>query len=192
MAIVGLSLFGALISAYLTWVYYSGAEARCTGVGGCETVQSSRYSVLAGVPVALLGLVLYVIIAASMIVTLPIGREWIALARFGLALAGTLYSVYLTYLELFVIAAICPWCVTSALLLLAILALALREVIAPSESEQPASVNRRRLQVRDSAASSNPPRRERRSPRSGQTRFRRTAGCGQSACRARRPGPAGR
>jgi uncharacterized membrane protein len=136
-ALLGLASLGALVSAYLTWVHYSGAEALCTGLGGCETVQSSRYSVLADVPVALLGLVLYLLLIASILAPLPVGREWTALGRFGLALAGALYSAYLTYLELFVVHAICPWCVASAVLMVAILVLSWLEVGAASASERP-------------------------------------------------------
>jgi uncharacterized membrane protein len=80
---------------------------------GCETVQSSGYAHLAGVPVAALGLAGYIGILLT--VTLPgeIGR----LAGFGLALVGFLFSAYLTYREIFTINALCQWCLASALLM---------------------------------------------------------------------------
>ena len=130
-AILGLSIIGALISTYLTYVYYSGANAICTGAGGCETVQSSQFAVVAGVSVALLGLALYVLLAGLTLAPILVANEWISLSRFGLALAGVLYSTYLTYLELFVIHAICPWCVTSAVIMVGILAMAW---LGPSKS----------------------------------------------------------
>ena len=94
-------------------------------MGDCHTVQSSEYSEIAGIPIALLGLGMYIAIAALVIGrrggpqavrALPLLPLW----TFALAAAGTLYSVYLTYLELFVIDAICIWCVGSALVVTAI------------------------------------------------------------------------
>lgn len=135
---VGLAALGALVAGYLTWVHYSGALALCSGAGGCEQVQASRYALVAGVPVALLGLLLYLALLG-----LGLGRilagghapEWVLLTMFGLALAGTLYSAYLTYLELFVIHAICPWCVTSAVLITALCTLAGWELLAVERRE---------------------------------------------------------
>ena len=126
---------GAAIAAYLTWVHYSGALALCAGAGGCQAVQASRFATVAGVPVALLGLGLYL---AILLLALWRGAgghvpaEALTLAIFGLALAGLLYSAYLTYLEVFVIGAICPWCVASALLLAGIFGVAAAQVKALS------------------------------------------------------------
>jgi uncharacterized membrane protein len=129
-AIPALAALGLGVSAYLTWVHYSGNLALCAGSGGCEAVQASRYSELGGVPVALLGLGLYVGLLA-LGAWRAVARDappLVPLALFGLALAGTLYSAYLTYLELFVIHAVCPWCVSSALLVTAIWLLSIGEV----------------------------------------------------------------
>ena len=126
-----LAILGTAIAGYLTWVHYSGHLALCTGTGGCETVQASRYSVVAGVPVALLGLLTYL---GLLLVTgwrmyaglaTPTG---VMLALFGIALAGVLYSAYLTYLEVAVIHAICPWCVSSAIVMVIIFVLACWEL----------------------------------------------------------------
>jgi uncharacterized membrane protein len=76
-------------------------------------VQASRWSELAGIPVALLGLVGYLAILAAALVR----GETARLAAAGLAVAGAGYSAYLTYLELFEIKAICQWCVVSAVLM---------------------------------------------------------------------------
>lgn len=127
-----LAALGVAVSGYLTWVHYSGVLALCAGAGGCEQVQASRYAMVAGLPVALLGLALYLGLLG-----LSIGRALpkrstsglVSLALFGLALVGTLYSAYLTYLELFVIRAICPWCVTSALLVTALCALSIWDLL---------------------------------------------------------------
>jgi uncharacterized membrane protein len=120
-----LALLGTAISAYLTWVHYSGGAALCAGAGGCEQVQASRYASVAGVPVALLGLVLYIALTALALWRLRAGgSETLRIATFGLALTGVLYSAYLTYLEVFVIGALCPWCVSSAVVLVALCVLA--------------------------------------------------------------------
>ncbi len=126
-----LALVGMLVAGYLTWVHYAGGGALCAGVGDCETVNTSPYAEVAGVPVALLGLGMY---AALFALTLtararPRAAEPLTAAVFGLSLAGTLYSVYLTYLEVAVIRAICPWCVVSAVLVTAIFLLTLRQVL---------------------------------------------------------------
>jgi uncharacterized membrane protein len=98
--------------------------------GGCETVQSSSYAKLAGIPVPLLGLVGYALILASLFVPGDAGR----MATAGLAVVGFGFSLYLTYVELFKIEAICQWCVASAVLmtLLAILSV-VRLLRAPPE-----------------------------------------------------------
>ena len=115
-AIAGLALLGLAISAYLTWVHYAGIEPVCSGISDCERVQSSDYAELLGVPVALIGVVGYATILAS----LRARVEMTALLSY-LAVA---FSGYLTWAELFRIDAICQWCVGSAVVMTAIAALA--------------------------------------------------------------------
>jgi uncharacterized membrane protein len=112
-AIALLSLVGIGISGYLTYVHYTGLHVLCLSSGGCETVQSSQYASLAGLPVATLGLAGYIAILVTAAPQADIAR----LAGFGLALVGALFSAYLTYREIFTINAICQWCVASALLM---------------------------------------------------------------------------
>jgi uncharacterized membrane protein len=118
--IAGLCVAGLGIAGYLTYVHYAGLHPVCVASGGCETVQSSSYAKLAGIPVPLLGLIGYAAILASLLWRGDTGR----LATAGLALVGFGFSLYLTYLELFVIEAICQWCVASAVLMTALAALA--------------------------------------------------------------------
>jgi uncharacterized membrane protein len=115
-----LAVAGLGVAGYLTYVHYAGLHPVCVASGGCETVQSSHYAKLAGVPVPLLGLIGYAAILLSLLVRGESGR----LATAGLALVGFGFSLYLTYLELFVIKAICQWCVASAVLLTALAVLA--------------------------------------------------------------------
>jgi uncharacterized membrane protein len=109
-----LALLGVGIAGYLTYVHYAGLEPFClAGGGGCETVQSSRWAELAGIPVAVLGLAGYVLILASLALPEELGKTVAAL----LALVGLGFSAYLTYRELFTIHAICQWCVASAIVM---------------------------------------------------------------------------
>lgn len=112
VAAVALAAIGMLGSAYLTWVHYSGQLALCFGAGGCETVQASRYAMVGAVPVAVLGLLAFgAVFALAGLRLRPEPPTWLFTALFGVTLAGTLFAAYLTYVELFVIKAICPWCV---------------------------------------------------------------------------------
>jgi uncharacterized membrane protein len=104
---------GLAIAGYLTYIHYAGIAPICAASGGCERVQSSDYAELAGVPVALLGLLGYAAILAA---TLAPG-ETARLVACWLALVGFGFSLYLTYLELFEIDAICQWCVASAVIM---------------------------------------------------------------------------
>jgi uncharacterized membrane protein len=114
-AIAGFALLGLAISAYLTWVHYTGIEPVCT-ISDCERVQSSDYAELYGIPVAVLGVVGYAAILASL-------RARVELTAV-LAFVAVDFSAYLTWAELFKIEAICQWCVASALTSLAIAVLA--------------------------------------------------------------------
>jgi uncharacterized membrane protein len=122
-AVIVLAVIGTAIAGYLTWVHYAGLHVVClAGGGGCEKVQSSDYAALAGVPVALLGLLGYLGILASVLL-LP--DEAGRLAAAFLALVGFGFSMYLTWAELFRIHAICQWCVASATIMTALAALTL-------------------------------------------------------------------
>jgi uncharacterized membrane protein len=115
-AIAALAVIGLAISAYLTWVHYAGIEPVCSGISDCERVQNSSYAELVGVPVAVLGVVGY----AALLASLWARVEATALLAY-LALA---FSGYLTWAEVFRIDAICQWCVASAIVTLLIAVLA--------------------------------------------------------------------
>ncbi len=110
----GLAVVGLGVAIYLTYIHYAGIKPACTAGGSCLKVQSSVWSELAGVPVALMGLIGYVAILGSLV--LP-DREETRQATLVLALIGFGFSGYLTYRELFSIHAICEWCVSSAVIL---------------------------------------------------------------------------
>ncbi len=110
----GLAVVGVGVAIYLTYIHYAGIKPVCTAGGSCLKVQSSVWSQLAGVPVALMGLIGYVGILGSLVVP---DREETRQATLVLSLIGFGFSGYLTYRELFSIHAICEWCVTSAVIL---------------------------------------------------------------------------
>ncbi|HYI24488.1 MAG TPA: vitamin K epoxide reductase family protein [Thermomicrobiales bacterium] len=112
-----LAVAGIGVTAYLTWVHYD-IDALVCGVGDCLEVQASEYSELLGIPVAILGLGMYV---AVLVLSLARGRHpghatTITTALFVITLIGTLYSAYLTWIEVYEIEAICQWCVASAII----------------------------------------------------------------------------
>jgi uncharacterized membrane protein len=122
IAMLVIALIGTGVASYLTYVHYAGLHPLClSGGGGCEKVQSSTYSKLAGVPVAVIGLVGYVTILASLFIRGENGR----LAGVVLTLIGFGFSVYLTYREIATIKAICQWCVSSAVLMTLLMLLAI-------------------------------------------------------------------
>ncbi len=114
-----LSIFGMGVAFYLTYVETSGAEAVCGPVGDCNTVQLSPYATLFGVlPVGLLGLIGYALILAGWAFYHfgPKSFRWAAaISVWGMAFFGVLFSIYLTFLEPFVIGATCMWCISSAI-----------------------------------------------------------------------------
>jgi len=114
---------GLVDSVYLTWIKLTHTTALCLpGVGDCETVNTSRYSEINGIPIALLGALVY--LAILLIVLLKDKASFLndfgLYLLFGISLVGVLYSAYLTYIEIAVIHAICPFCVISAIVILLI------------------------------------------------------------------------
>jgi uncharacterized membrane protein len=113
------ALAGVSVAGYLTWAHYSNSTVVCVQGGGCETVQHSSYAEIAGVPVALLGLMSY----SAVLVLVLYDSANARLAAATLAFIGILFSAYLLALQLFVIHALCIWCVTNDVLIAPALAL---------------------------------------------------------------------
>lgn len=134
-AMILIAFVGLCVASYLTYVHYSGITVLCTSSGNpCETVQTSVYSKLAGIPVALLGLIGYVSILTSLL--LP-ERESTRLATLGFTAVGFGFSAYLTGRELFSIHAICEWCVSSACFMTILFALAIWRFLTGGSSPSP-------------------------------------------------------
>jgi uncharacterized membrane protein/thiol-disulfide isomerase/thioredoxin len=120
-AIPVLALIGCSVAAYLAYVETANVSAVCGPVGDCNTVQQSAYAWLFGVlPIGMLGLLGYIVILTAWFVR-RFGRGWLvdltALVLLGMTTFGTLFSIYLTFLEPFVIGATCAWCLSSAIIM---------------------------------------------------------------------------
>ena len=120
---------GLGVASYLTYVEMTQAEAVCGPVGDCNTVQQSEYTRLFGIlPFGILGLAGYVMILLAWVIGRIASQRlaaYASLALLGLTAFGLLFSIYLTFLEPFVIGATCAWCLTSALIMTALLWLSL-------------------------------------------------------------------
>ncbi|OAD19446.1 Vitamin K epoxide reductase [Candidatus Thiomargarita nelsonii] len=120
-----LSLLGLAVSSYMLYIEMTGNAAICGPVGDCNTVQQSEYAYLFGIlPIAVLGVIAYLaILLAWSIGHYSSGKltHLASLSLFILALSGTLFSIYLTFLEPFVIGATCAWCLASAIIMTVLL-----------------------------------------------------------------------
>jgi len=131
MTAVLLSLTGLFISAYLYLYKIGKIGSLACGTGGCETVQWSPWSRVAGIEVSLVGLLGYAVLLAISLASLQgtfAERRSPTTMLAGLAGVGVLFTAYLTYLELFVIHAICRWCVASGVVILLIFIVSLLDL----------------------------------------------------------------
>jgi len=131
-AMIVLTAVGLCLAAYLTYVHYSGVTPPCSIKGNpCSQVQKSQYSLLVGVPVALIGLLGYIAILGSLLA--PDG-ERARLVTMALILGGFGFSLYLTYRELFTLHKICEWCVSSAVIMTVLACLSVWRFLRGEES----------------------------------------------------------
>ncbi len=121
---LALSVVGAAIAGYLTYVHYDESALVCAVGGGCHTVQESDYATIGPIPIAILGLGMFLLLGALSLVRIfdwsIISRETATLASWGITLSALLYYAYLVYVELFVLEAICQWCVATTVVTVAI------------------------------------------------------------------------
>jgi uncharacterized membrane protein len=135
MTVAVLALGGIFLAAYLTLFHYGYIGTLACGTGGCETVQTSRWSVFLGLPVALWGAGFYVsVFAVAMAGSLGAAAErgWPTRVLLALTGWGVLFSGYLTWAEIARIHAICRWCVGSACITVALLIVTLLDARARS------------------------------------------------------------
>jgi uncharacterized membrane protein len=126
------SMIGLLDSLYLVLIKLSNNANLCIkGIGDCWTVNTSIYAQIFGIPVSFIGTAAYASLLAILILERKPGfiQENSNLILFGLTLVGVLYSIYLTYLEIAVIQAICPFCVISAIAMLVLFAISILRLV---------------------------------------------------------------
>jgi uncharacterized membrane protein len=125
LLLAALDLVGLVVATYLSTVELRGDLPYCGPLHGCETVALSPYSRIAGIPVAVFGVVLSLTLLALAIAWIRSGRLALLAAHYGLSLVGVVFEAYFTYLEVVVIGAVCVWCATYGLSLVARFAIAL-------------------------------------------------------------------
>jgi uncharacterized membrane protein len=143
ITMIVLTVVGLVVAGYLTYIHYAGIKPLCgRNGGGCEIVQTSQYSKLVGVPVALIGLIGYVAILASLLAP---ENETTRFATVAFTVIGFGFSAYLTYRELFSIHRICEYCVSSAVIVTILMCLAvwrfLRGDVGPATPSGAADVS---------------------------------------------------
>ncbi|HTO99813.1 MAG TPA: vitamin K epoxide reductase family protein [Anaerolineales bacterium] len=112
---IALAALGLLVSIYMTVYKLTENPNMCMGNGGCSVVNSSKYAEIYGIPVAVVGMGGYVVILLLLLLEprIPFLTDNGTMIVFGLALIGFLFTLYLVYVELALIHALCPFCVTS-------------------------------------------------------------------------------
>lgn len=130
-ATFGLACLGALDATYLLVYKLTNINAMCLGNGGCHDVNFSPYAEVGGIPVSVFGMVAFLVIACILILESRFKnvKENGSLVIFGISLAGVAFSAYLTWLEIYVIHAICPFCMASAVIVALIFILAIIRLI---------------------------------------------------------------
>jgi uncharacterized membrane protein len=129
---IAIAVIGFGVAMYLTVVHYAGITVLCSSKhNSCEAVQTSVYSKVLGIPVALLGLIGYTLILAALLAP---DTDLSRVAVLGFTLFGFGFSAYLTYREVFTLKEICEWCVSSAIMLTLLFVLAAwRYIAGPSQ-----------------------------------------------------------
>lgn len=115
-ASIVITVIGLAVSIYMTIFKLTGNETMCIGNGGCSVVNESPYSSIYDIPVAAFGVGGYLAILVVFILEKKAGsffKQNATMVNFGLTLIGFLFTLYLIYLEIFVIKALCPFCLTS-------------------------------------------------------------------------------
>jgi uncharacterized membrane protein len=131
VASLALACLGLIDSAYLWFYKITSNDRMCLGSGDCALVNYSEFSEIYGIPVALLGVLAYLLLAGILLVEprWKPATDHAPLVVFGLSLIGILFSAYLTYIEFMVIEAVCPFCLVSAAAITLIFILAIIRLV---------------------------------------------------------------
>ncbi|MBI2780208.1 MAG: hypothetical protein HYX55_00235 [Chloroflexi bacterium] len=134
-----LDVIGLGIAVYLSVVELNGGVPICGPIKGCEEVARSEYSRIAGIPVAVFGVVLSLVLLSLAVAWWRTDLYVLLLAHYGLSLAGVIFEAYFIYLQVFVIGAVCVWCATYGLSLIARFVIALIVWVRGSPTVEPAA-----------------------------------------------------
>lgn len=139
LILAALDVIGLAIALYLSAVELSGGVPVCGPIHGCEEVARSEYSRIAGIPVAVFGVALSLVLLTLAIAWWKTDLYALLLAHYGLSLAGVIFEVYFLYLQVFVIGAVCIWCTSYGLSLIARFVIALIVWVrgVPSTASEP-------------------------------------------------------
>jgi len=135
-ATLALVIVGLLVSIYMTIYKVTSNDSMCLGSGDCSTVNASIYSEVNGIPVAVVGVLGYLAILGTLLFENrnPFFKENATLIIFGLALTGFLFTVWLIYVEIALLKALCPFCVTSQIAMTLIFIMAVIRLIKNPQS----------------------------------------------------------
>jgi len=128
---IALAILGLLVATYMTIYKLTDNDAMCIGSGGCSVVNASRYSEVNGIPVALIGMGGYAAILALLFLERRPGffQENGTMALFAISLVGFLFTLYLIFVEIVLIKAYCPFCLTSQAVMTIIFILSVTRLI---------------------------------------------------------------
>ena len=131
-----LVVLGLLVSIYMTVYKLTSNDSMCLGSGDCHTVNASRYSAVNGIPVAVFGVIGYLAILITLVFEKrnPFFQENSTLMVFGLALTGFLFTLWLIYVEVALLKALCPFCLTSQAAMTIIFVIAVIRLIKQPQS----------------------------------------------------------
>jgi uncharacterized membrane protein len=139
LLLAALDIVGLAIALYLSVVELQGGVPVCGPIHGCEEVARSEYSRIAGIPVAVFGVGLSLLLLTLALAWWRTDLYVLLLAHYGLSLAGVIFEVYFLYLQVFVIRAVCIWCTSYGLSLIArfVVALVVWLRNRPAPDEEP-------------------------------------------------------
>ena len=128
---IALVIVGLLVSIYMTIYKLTSNDSMCLGSGDCSAVNASKYSEVNNIPVALIGVLGYAAILTALFFETrnPFFKRNGTLLIFGMSLTGFLFTVWLIYVEIALIKALCPFCITSQIAMTAIFILAVIRLI---------------------------------------------------------------
>ena len=131
-----LAILGLLVSIYMTVYKLTSNDSMCIGSGDCKTVNASRYSEVNGIPVAVIGVIGYLAILVVLYFEKrnPFFKQNGTLMIFGMALTGFIFTVWLIYVEIALLKALCPFCLTSQAAMTLIFIIAVMRLIKQPQS----------------------------------------------------------